>query len=827
MLNKNERRRLSYELRPNTIMYRFLLFVALLLTASLHAQPPGGGNGQRPDGPAIFGRIVDGQQQPIPYATVALYRRADSSLVDGVTSNEKGFFRIVTQPGNYYITVSFLSYNSQTIDNITLGNQPFRVGDITLTANTQALDEVLIEGRRAEMELKLDKRVFNVGKDPNNLGLNASELLDNIPSVTVDVDGNVALRGSQNVRILINGKPSGIVGTTTDALRQLQGSMIESIEVITNPSARYEAEGDVGIINIVLKKEKKQGFNGSIDLNAGYPENFSAGVNMNWRKEWINFFTNYNITYRNSPGRGYSLQTFNLPDSAFSYERIQDRSRGGLRNNIQLGSDIYLNDKNVITTSVFYRVSDGLNKSLLTYNDYGATGQLLRNVERTDNENEFSHDLEMALNYTKTFAQKDRKWTIDLQRNISDDTEESDLNEYALDDPFYPEIIQQSYNEEDQRTWLFQTDYVHPFGENGRFEMGARSNIRVIENIFYVEQKQNGNGFERLPGFDNEFIYNEAIHAGYVQAGNKFGKVSLQAGLRGEYTDLSTELVKTQETNPREYFNLFPSANLGYEFGQGNTLQLSYSRRINRPRFRSLLPFFGFSDSRNFFSGNPDLNPEFAHSFEVNYLKYMKKGSIFGSVYYRYRTDVIDRITTVDSNGFSRIFPVNLATENNYGIEFTGTYRPTNWWSLNGSVNFYRAITSGGYQDLLLSRDTYTWTARGMSKWTIGKVYDLQATVFYQAPQETTQGRSLSLASLDLVLARDVLANKGTISFRVSDVFNSRKWRWQIDTPEFQFDSEFQWRVRQFMLNFNYRINQKKQRGRGGRGDFDAEDMGM
>lgn len=804
----------------------FLLLYLSLFASGLIAQPGGMGD-QRPTGPSIVGRIVDTDEQAIPFATIAVYNAADSSLLDGVTSNENGFFFAQVKPGDYYITITFLSYQKQTIGNITVTNEPYRVGKITLTANSQALDEVVIEGQRAEMELKLDKRVFNVGKDPNNLGLNASELLDNLPSVTVDVDGNVALRGSQNVRILINGKPSGIVGTTTDALRQLQGSMIESIEVITNPSARYEAEGDVGIINIVLKKEKKQGFNGSVDLNAGYPENFGAGINMNWRKDWINFFTNYNITYRNSPGRGYSLQTFNLPDSVFSYERIQDRSRGGLRNNIQLGSDIYLNDKNVITASVFYRVSDGLNESFLTYNDYGPNGELLRNVERTDIEEEFSHDLEMAINYTKTFKQKDRKWTIDIQRNISDDTEESDLNEFATDDPLYPEIVQQSYNEEDQRTWLFQTDYVHPFGENGQFEMGARSNIRLIENIFYVEQLQNGDGFQRLPGFDNEFIYNEAIHAGYVQAGNKFGKVSVQAGLRGEYTDLSTELVKTQETNPREYFNLFPSANLGYEFGQGNTLQFSYSRRINRPRFRSLLPFFGFSDSRNFFSGNPDLNPEFAHSFEMNYLKYMKKGSLFASVYYRYRTDVIDRITTVDSNGFTRIFPVNLATEDNFGIELTGSYRPFSWWSINGSVNFYRAITNGNYEDLELFRDTYTWTARGMSKWTIAKDYDLQATVFYRAPQETTQGRSLSLASLDLTLARDVFDGKGTLSFRVSDVFNSRKWRWQIDTPEYQFDSEFQWRVRQFMLNFNYRINQKKQRGRGDRGDFDAEDMGM
>lgn len=808
-----------YSLKPSLIF--LFLWGAISFTGLAATNTP-------PAKPAIKGRVIDQQGTPVPYATVAVYMAADSSVVDGITTKADGTFYLEIPKGTYYVTISFISYETTTIPNVVVDKSTVDLGDIILKTNSQALDEVVVQGERTVMELKLDKRVFNIGKDLANQGLNASELLDNLPSVTVDVDGNVALRGSQNVRILINGKPSGLVGTTTEALQQVQGSMIESVEIITNPSARYEAEGDVGIINIILKKEKRRGINGSVDLNAGYPENFGAGVNLNYRKDWINLFTNYNITYRQRPGSGYSYQEFFLEDSTFAYERERNRTRGGWRNNLQLGTDIFFNDKNTLTLSAYYRYSDNNNSSTVIYRDLNEQGAVSRTVERIDKEEELSHDLEASLNYTRTFDKEDQKWTINIQRTYSDDTETADLNEYAINDASYPTIVQTSYNEEDEDFWLLQTDYIHPFAKEGRVETGYRSTFRVIENNFIVEQQQPDGSFEPLPGFDNFFIYNENIHAGYIQAGNKFGQLSVQAGLRGEYTDLSTELVRTNEVNPREYFNLFPSASIGYEFNGRQTVQLSFSRRINRPGFRSLLPFYGFSDSRNFFSGNPNLNPEFTLSYEANYIKYFDNGSFFGSVYYRYRTDVIDRITTVDSTGFTRIFPVNLATENNYGIELTASYRPFKWWNMNGSFNFYRAITEGQYEDLDLFRDTYTWSARMMSKWTVAKKYDIQVSGFYRAPQETTQGRSKGVAAMDFAIARDVLQGKGTLNFRISDVFNSRRWRWEVNTPEYQFESEFQWRARQFMLSFNYRINQKKSRNRnGGNGDYGMDDMGM
>lgn len=802
-----------------------ILFTILFALASLTAwsQPQG-----RPEGPGVAGRIVDKDNNPIPYVTVALYSLPDSTLTDGTTTNERGGFFLSTKPGSYYIKASFLSYGEYQSDVITVESQPVFAGSISLQPAATSLGEVTVEGERAEMELMLDKRVFNVNRDPNNLGRNVLEIMDNIPSVTVDVDGNVQLRGSGNVRILIDGKPSGLVGAGgSDALRQLQGSMIESIEIITNPSARYEAEGEVGIINIILKKERRDGFNGSFDVNAGWPENLGGGFNMNYRKNRVNLFTSVSANYRQSPGRGSSVQSFALGDSIFSYERTQDRLRGGLSNNFQFGSDFYLNDRNIITTALLYRISDNLNQVDLTYRDFDGNDNLLRDVIRTEEEDEASHDVEISASYRKTFPQEGRTFTIDLRRNISDDTEMADLREFALDDPAYPDITQRSSNVEDERTWLLQSDYVHPFGRGGKFETGWRSTVRIIENDFLVEQLSNGDDWSPLPAFDNFFIYRENIHAGYVQAGNKFGKVSVQAGLRAEFTGLETELVDAGTINPREFFNLFPSANIGYEMKQGRTLQFSYSRRINRPGFRSLLPFFGFSDSRNFFSGNPDLNPEFSHSLETNFIQFFGKGSIFASAYYRHRSNVIERITLVDSTGFARIFPINLSTENNYGAELTVSYRPATWWSMNGNVNFYRAITDGTYENQDFFRDTYTWTARMMSKWTVKKKYDLQATFFYRAPQLTTQGRSLSLASLDLAASRDVLAGNGTLSARVSDVFNSRRFRWTIDTPEYQFTSDFQWRVRQFMVSFNYRINQKKKRGGRPEGDFDMDDMSM
>lgn len=770
----------------------------------------------------VTGKVVDQDGNPMAYATVALHTASDSALVAGAITDDQGQFLTQSPPGPHLVQIKMLSYRESWFK-VELKKGKNDLGEFALVPAAVDLEEVEIRAERSQMVMKLDKRVFNVGSDLNNTARNASELLDNVPSVAVDMDGNVSLRGSENVRILIDGKPSGLVGTgSTDALRQLPGNLVDKIEVITNPSARYEAEGEVGILNIVLKKEKRSGINGAFELTGGVPHNHRASYSLNLRKKSFNLFSNFALTYRSTPGQGSADQRFDLGDTTFSYLTTRKRVRGGWGQALTLGSDFFLSPKDQLTVSGLVRRSVGNNRAELSYQDFNFENVNTANDFRLDEEVETKRVIEGALNYTRTFAQKGRKLTFDFQFIDSDDREASDISQTSDVIGVAP-LYQRSDNVEDEQTWFFQTNYVHPLGgeeATGKFEAGYRGNLRFIENDFVVEELNEADGtWSPLADFDNEFLYTENIQAAYLQASNQTGRWSYQGGLRAEYTDLSTELLKTNETNPRTFFNLFPSAFLSYEAKAGRTWQLSYSRRISRPRFRNLLPFTSYSDNRNFRAGNPNLNPEFTNSLEAGYVRDFEKGSLLSSLYYRHRTGVIQRIVFADSTGFIFRIPVNLAVQHAYGVEFNLGLEPTDWWNLNGNFNFYRAITRGDYEGQNFDADTYTWNARLSSKMKFPRLFDAQVTFDYRAPEIRPQGRMLAIYFMDIGLSRDILKRKGTLTFSVRDLFNSRRWRWTVEEEDYFLESAFQWRQRQFQLSFNYRLNQEKKRGgrRGGR----------
>ncbi|MDX1409198.1 MAG: TonB-dependent receptor, partial [Saprospiraceae bacterium] len=469
------------------------------------------------------------------------------------------------------------------------------------------------------------KKVFNVGKDLVTRSGSAADILDNIPSVSVDIEGNVSLRGSQNVRILVDGRPSGLVGLSgTDALRALQGDLIERVEVVTNPSARYDAEGMAGIINIILKKEQRKGVNGSFTVNGGYPTNFGASSNVNFRRKDINFFVNYGARYRSSPGDGSLYQEYYQDDITTYLEQDRDRTRSGWSHNIRLGTDIFFNENSILTGAFMYRMSDEKNESSLIYRDFNQFRELETITTRDETETGDEPSLEYNLNYKRTFD-KDHELTMAVQYDESTETQSSDYIERVFNadlTPFgIPDLNQRSVNDERQTSWLGQIDYVRPFAKNGKFEAGYKASLRHIGNDYLVEEFAD-NDWIWLDNLSNDFNYDEDIHAAYLIYGNKANQFSYQFGLRAEYSHVITELVETGEVNDRDYTNLFPSIHFGYELAGQNTLQISYSRRVQRPRFWYLNPFFTFSDSRNFWGGNPNLDPEFTNSMEIGHVKY-------------------------------------------------------------------------------------------------------------------------------------------------------------------------------------------------------------
>ena len=757
-----------------------------------------------------------GKTSPLPFATVGVYTQKDS-LIGGGIADEKGNFEVDLPLGTFYALVEFMGFEALKSSVFTLSSKQNAadLGSISLLSSTADLDEVVVQGEKTLMELSLDKRVFNVGKDLANAGGNASDILMNLPSVAVDPDGNVRLRGSANVRILIDGKPSGLVSFKgSSGLRQLPANLVERVEVITNPSARYEAEGMAGVINIILKKDNKQGFNGSGEVIVGSPLNLGLTANLNYRKNRINWFVNYGLAQRNSPGRGELYQEVYQEDG--STLLLQQRSTSNvnsLNNSLRAGLDYYFSEQSILTSSYVWRRSDAHRITDIRYEDYRNTldnylGYALRRQDETEDE----PNKEAILNFKKRFDQKGKE--LNASFTYLNYWERSNQlftqNSYTTTGQNLPkgDLTQTSLNDEYENQYLLQVDYTQPFASKGKIETGIRTSFREMENDYIVQEKQESGNFETIDGLDNVFLYDENILAFYGIVGNERAKWSYQAGLRAEYTDIETRLVETKESNPRSYTNLFPSGHLNYKANEKNAFQLSYSRRIRRPVYNDLSPYVTFSDQRNFFSGNPNLNPEFTDSYELGHILYREKSKLFSTVYYRSTQDKIQRIRTVGDNGFSVTAPYNLVGEESYGLEFSGDYVASSWWKLDFNANFFYATVDGSNLNQNFQATTTSMLFRQSSRFTLPKGWDLQIRGNYEARRKTAQGVQKEIFFLDLSASKKILNQRGTLIFNVADVLNSRINRYITEGSNFFTEGESQMVLRQTNLTFTYRIKQ-------------------
>lgn len=765
----------------------------------------------------IRGTILDqSNSQPLPFSTIGVYTEKDS-LVGGGISDEDGKYSVDLPFGKFYALIEFMGFESKKTKIFTLSReeQNLDLGQTELSSTASDLSEVVVQGEKTVMELSLDKRIFNVGKDLANAGGNASDILMNLPSVAVDPDGNVRLRGSSNVRILIDGKPSGLVSFKGSAgLRQLPANMVERVEVITNPSARYEAEGMAGVINIILKKDSKQGFNGSFEVIAGYPLNTGFTANLNYRHNRINWFINYGLSYREQPGVSELYQEVYNEDGTTSILSQNNSSTvTGLNNNLRGGLDYYFNENSILTLSYMWRRSDAHRITDIRYNDYlnsfdDYLGYSLRRQDETEDE----PNKEAIINYKRTFAEKGHEFTASFTYLNYWERSDQLFTQYSFTPEDTPiptdDLVQTSLNDEYENQYLLQMDYVKPFATKGKIETGLRTSFREMENDYIVQEEDESGDFVTIPGLDNIFLYNENILAAYAIVGNETGKWSYQGGLRAEHTDVETILVETDEKNPRDYLNLFPSAHLTYNLTEENAFQLSYSRRVRRPVYNDLSPYVTFSDQRNFFSGNPDLNPEYTDAFELGHIKYFDKATLFSTVYFRNTVDKIERIRQVDEDGFSVTAPLNLTGEESIGVEFSGDYRVKEWWKLDFNANFFHARIDASNIGQTELRKTYSWLFRQTSRFTFGNGWDIQVRANYEAKQKTAQGYRKGIFFMDLSASKRILEDRGTLVLNVTDIFNSRINRYISEGYNFFTEGESQMMRRQSNLTFAYRIKQ-------------------
>lgn len=796
---------------------------------------------------SVKGKICDKTSgAALEYATLMVHSLPDSTFVTGGITEPNGTFKLELNKGSYLFKFQYIGY--QIVDKrIALSGDKsvVDIGKISLSPDMEILDEVEVVAERSTYEMTLDKRVFNVGKDVSTTAGNAIEVLEAIPSVAVDVEGNVSLRGDDGVRILIDGKVSGLSGMSTqDALRSVQADMIERVEVITNPSVRYDAEGTAGIINIILKKDKRQGFNGSIDLRTGYPWQYGLGVSGNYRLNKFNLFASYNYNHRQNIGGGISQtryfrdadpeQTYLITDQTTTRRMTRDG------HNVRFGTDYYITDKDILTLSMVYRHATSNTNPIVTYMDSIPGLDSTHYSTREEVWNGSDPVYEVTLDYDKRFARQGQSLRANFRYFNNAELSYSDIEEYLYesydqyaDHNYASALLQKTRADEKQNNIQASVDYVMPVFKKGQFEAGAKFNYRNIESISEVSEQDDEGIYFPLSDYSYDFEYTEKVAALYASIGNEWGRWSGQAGLRGEFTGIATCLYDYYDgfdsINDNSYLNLFPSAHLNYSLTENDQFQVSYTRRIRRPGYWQLSPFRSYNDNRNIRMGNPALKPVFTDSYEFGYLRFWEKTSITFTAFYRHSTDAMRHYTfVVDDISYS--MPINFGTGNDFGLEFVAQGQLLKWWNINGNLNFFRSITDGEIEGTSYHTDAYMFFGRLVSKFNVGRLFDFQVTAHYRGPRVEPLGKREGEWWMDMAASKEVLKGKGTITLNVRDVFGTRGhggeswgdnfWRYNTNT----------WTKTTVSLNFNYRINQQKPRkgqkniDDGGGNDFEGMD---
>ena len=819
-----------------------LFFIIFTLTFfSVFSQKP------QNDQFSITGKIIDSNtKEPLEYATVILNNQETKQLSGGIT-DENGNFNIKINTGTYDISFEFISFKTIKISNKII-NSSINFGTIKLSEDADELDEIVIIAEKSTVEIRLDKRIYNVGKDMTVRGGSASDVLDNVPSVDVDVEGNVSLRGNENVRILIDGKPSALVGLSgTDALRQLPADAIERVEVVTSPSARYDAEGTAGILNIILRKGVATGLNGSINATIGDPTQYRIASNINFRTKKVNLFTN--LGYRNSSGPGNFLTNLStFENESINSLRIEDRNFERNRNgyNINVGLEYFLSKESSITGTYFFRDSDNKNLSNNIIRVFDINDILEFSDTRIQDEDEIDTTSQFALNYTNNINSSGHKLTIDFQYSESEEIEKAFINDSLAEE--------NNITTEDSKNTLIQSDYVLPIGENTQFEIGYRGEFQDLTSDFLVT---------RTPTLDfdpsNNLVFKQNVNALYSQFGSKLNKFSYLLGLRTEITDVKVRLTNTNEKFDYKYTELFPTINVGFERTEDQSFTIGYSRRLRRPRFWYLNPFESRSSQNVIYKGNPALIPTFTNSFDLGFLQKIGKLTLNSSIYFQHSINAIERVSRDEIrfiDGVNQVItirePINLASEDRFGFELTTNYNPSKKVRLSGSFNVFQQESKGLYAynkfiideisgDIIatpeiqdLGNTNNSWFTRFNATFSLPWEIQMQNRLSYRGPRKTVQSESDGIFSANIALSKDVFKEKGSLVLNVSDVFNSRKrkstnYNPNKENPTSISYQESQWRVRQVSLNFTYRFNQKKkqQRDRRSGEDFEgSEDFG-
>ncbi|MBG6128745.1 outer membrane receptor protein involved in Fe transport [Aquimarina sp. EL_43] len=764
------------------VILLFFSFWCLILTAQPSNEAVVG---------TIQGKVIDKNlQQPIPYATVAIHDGADK-IISGGISTDSGDFSISDIPkGNYTLKVQFIGYKtySQPVE-ISKKNKDINVGTISLEEEAESLDDVTIVAERTTIEQKIDRKVINVGKDLTTTGGTASEIMNNIPSVNVDQDGNIALRGNQNVRILIDGKPTNI--DATQLLKQIPSTSIKKIELITNPSAKYNPEGMSGIINIVLHKNSNIGFNGNINLGLNFDKNarFNSSIDLNYRTGKVNFYGNYgnNITKRQNAGGVFRQDQNYQTDFKFL-----DNNKSHL---FKIGLDYFIDDHNTVSIytnqNLFDGLTDGTTDITFFNNDQSDLSQKLL----SDSDNQGST---YNFDYKHDFKKEGHNIELEVDYNVFESDSDDRFNFVGGDGSFtnYNDLI----NNERKNTTI-NLDYVNPLSEKTKLELGYETRLRRTDNDY------------RSTLFANsKYNYDRNIHSFYGTYGQNFEKWSYQLGARLESYEVEA-VFDGEKIFEDDIFTVYPSGFISYTPGEKNSYQLSYSRRIDRPGLNQVNPIREWSTPRIVSIGNPELNPQFTNSIEANYTRKLGKGSITGGVFYRIINDEISQalVENPDVEEGQILTFKNFDNNSSYGVEVSSNYRATKWWSFNASFDLYSQTQKGVVDNINREVDAVVYNFRLNNSFKATKNLTFQVFGFYRGEQEGILFKTKPFYFVNTGARYNFLKGKGTASINFNDIFNTMRFRFSANNPYPQ-NGQFQGETQTVFLGLSYRFGSGKNR---------------
>lgn len=766
--------------------------------------------------PGISGIILDAREKvPMEYANVRLFSKADSSLITGTITNNSGSFSLKNIPsGEYYLVIDFIGYEKKVIDNISITEKSKNIAlqQIFLEGAASQLGEVNIVAEKDYVQYKIDKKVVNVAKNPNSSGGTASDALRDVPSVTVDADGTVSLRGSTNFTVLVDGKPSALSGN--DLLRQIPAATIENIEVITNPSAKYDPNGTSGIINIVLKKNYQNGINGIVNASAGMGEKYSGDFLINYRKDKWNYFISANANTRLFTGTSDVLRTDRLGinmDSVRTSDVFQGRSFRTHGMNYKGGADFYVNDKNSISFSQEYGIF-GFTRSIFSVNKLASDVNL--RYFTTDDDFVVDGDYYTSYaNYQHKFKQKGHEWNTSLNYTYFSGIRTEEVLQQNTDASWQSNgntpYRFKSLNDVLRNFGQLKTDYTMPIGNNKKIEAGYHYDLSYTDLAYQTQLFDDAAQQWRIQNNEKyKLPINQEIHAAYTTFSSNIRKIDYQLGLRYEYLYRDVNASSEMPSTKIQLNTFYPSVHASYKLPKEQQLQLSFSKKTNRPQDWMLNPYPNYSDGLFRSVGNAKLKPENIFSYELGYMKNLKKSFISVTTFYRETKDLLSQKLVLLSNGEMLQTFDNYNRQYSYGIESMLNLTMNKWLRVNATGSFFHYhIKTDFEENTSVNNKTETYYVRVVPTFTLPKGTIIQFTNNYNGPGYFAQFKTFARYTADIAVKHDFLKKKFSVTLRGSDIFATGKFKIEVNDKAYSVKQSILGEQQMLTLSVSYKIN--------------------